>query len=50
MIIANIIMNVIEDKHLFSDAEQREVMERLRSVEVMLQTGAQSRGEAARVR
>ena len=36
MIIANIIMHLIEDKHLFSDEEQREIMQRLRTVEALL--------------
>lgn len=37
MIIANIIMHVIEDKNLFSDEEQREVLRRLRDIDEMLQ-------------
>ncbi|RZJ12723.1 MAG: two pore domain potassium channel family protein [Haliea sp.] len=36
MIIANIIMHVIEDKNLFTDEEQRELMERLCHVEALL--------------
>src|SRR5688572_12651739 len=36
MIIANIIMHVIEDKNLFSDEEQREMMRRLDNVEALL--------------
>jgi voltage-gated potassium channel len=36
MIIANIILNVVEDKHLFTDEEQRELMQRLRNVEGLL--------------
>jgi hypothetical protein len=37
MIIANIIMHLVEDKHLFSDEEQRELMLRLRRVETLLE-------------
>ena len=36
MIIANIIMHLVEDKHLFTDEEQRELMQRLRNVEEAL--------------
>jgi voltage-gated potassium channel len=36
MIIANIIMHVIEDKNLFSDEEQREVMQRLKNLEALV--------------
>lgn len=36
MIIANIIMHVIEDKHLFTDEEQTEIMQRLRKLEALL--------------
>lgn len=36
MIIANIIMHVIEDKNLFTDEEQREVIQRLRNMEGLL--------------
>jgi len=43
MIIANIILHVIEDKNLFTDEEQRELMQRLRHVEAILV----ARGEAA---
>jgi voltage-gated potassium channel len=39
MIIANIIMHVIEDKNLFTDEEQRELMQRLCNVEALLATG-----------
>lgn len=38
MIIANIIMHVIEDKNLFTDEEQRELMQRVRHVEELLGT------------
>ena len=37
MIVANIIMHLVEDKHLFSDDEQRELMKRLERIEAMLQ-------------
>jgi hypothetical protein len=36
MIIANIIMHLVEDKHLFTDEEQNEMMQRLRKVEALL--------------
>lgn len=36
MIVANIIMHLVEDKHLFSDEEQRELMARLRRIEAKL--------------
>lgn len=35
MIIANIIMNLIEDKNEFTDEEQKEMMQRLRHLEAM---------------
>lgn len=37
MIIANIILHLIEDKHQFTDEEQRELMQRLQHVEAMLE-------------
>lgn len=36
MIIANIILHLVEDKNLFTDEEQKELMQRLRHVEDML--------------
>lgn len=33
MIVANIIMHLVEDKHLFSDEEQRELMDKIRRIE-----------------
>ncbi len=48
MIIANIIMHLIEDKHLFSDEEQREVLQRLRAIDALLQAGGAPRSEAPR--
>jgi voltage-gated potassium channel len=36
MIVANIIMHLVEDKHLFTDEEQRELLQRLRRVEQLL--------------
>jgi hypothetical protein len=36
MIVANIIMHLVEDKHLFSDEEQRELMQRLKRIEARL--------------
>lgn len=36
MIIANIILHLIEDKNLFTDEEQRELMSRVRHVEELL--------------
>ena len=36
MIIANIILNLIEDKNVFTDEEQKELMKRLESVETLL--------------
>ncbi len=38
MIVANIILNLVEDKHAFTDDEQRELMERLKYVESLLNT------------
>ncbi|KPF68804.1 hypothetical protein IP84_08965 [beta proteobacterium AAP99] len=37
MIVANIIMHLVDDRHLFSDEEQRELLERLRRVEAHLE-------------
>ena len=52
MIIANIILHLVEDQHLFSDEEQRELMQRLRNVEALLsadsQSAAQGRSTSAR--
>jgi len=36
MIIANIILNLIEDKNVFTDEEQRELMKRLENMETLL--------------
>lgn len=36
MIIANIVIHLVEDKNLFTDEEQRELMQRLRNVEALL--------------
>ncbi len=36
IIVANIIMHLVEDKHLFSDEEQRELMARLKRIEQQL--------------
>ncbi len=36
MIVANIILNLVEDKHAFTDDEQRELMDRLKKVESLL--------------
>ncbi|WP_333798255.1 potassium channel family protein [Rheinheimera sp.] len=36
MIVANIIMHLVEDKHLFSDDEQRELMDKIRRIESSL--------------
>ena len=36
MIVANIIMHLVEDKHLFTDEEQRELMQRLKRIETRL--------------
>lgn len=36
MIVANIILNLVEDKHAFTDEEQCELMARLKSVETLL--------------
>jgi hypothetical protein len=36
MIVANIIMHLVEDKHLFTDEEQRELMQRLKRIETTL--------------
>lgn len=36
MIVANIILHLVEDKHAFTDDEQRELMERLKTVETLL--------------
>lgn len=46
MIVANIILNLVEDKHLFTDDEQRELMERIRKMEALLA----ARGEAEKNR
>jgi hypothetical protein len=37
MIVANIIMHLVEDKHLFSDEEQHELMQRIRRIEARLE-------------
>lgn len=42
MIVANIIMHLVEDKHLFTDEEQRELLQRLRRVEQLLEQKAAS--------
>ncbi|HET7774298.1 MAG TPA: hypothetical protein VFK82_10775, partial [Burkholderiaceae bacterium] len=42
MIVANILMHLVEDKHLFSDEEQRELLERLRRMETHLDLQASS--------
>ncbi len=39
MIVANIIIHLVEDKHLFSDEEQRELMQRLKRIEQQLAEG-----------
>lgn len=36
MIIANIILNLIDDKNVFTDEEQKEMMKRLENVETLL--------------
>ena len=36
MIVANIILHLVEDKHAFTDDEQRELMARLKTVETLL--------------
>lgn len=43
MIIANIILHLIEDKHQFTDEEQRELMQRVRQVEDLLRSGELAR-------
>ena len=43
MIIANIVLHLVDDKNLFTDEEQKELMQRLKNVEALL-----SAGEAAR--
>lgn len=43
MIVANIIMHLVEDKHLFSDEEQQELMARLRRIEAKLNETDSSR-------
>jgi voltage-gated potassium channel len=40
MIIANIILHLVEDKNLFTDEEQTELMQRLRHVEELLDAGS----------
>jgi hypothetical protein len=40
MIVANLIMTLVEDKHLFSDEEQRELLTRVRNIEALLQQQA----------
>ncbi len=37
MIVANIIMHLVEDKHLFTDEEQHELMQRLKRIETRLE-------------
>lgn len=37
MIIANIILHLVEDSNAFTDAEQRELMDRIKHVESMLE-------------
>ncbi|NRF72118.1 two pore domain potassium channel family protein [Aquincola sp. S2] len=39
MIIANIILHLVEDQNQFTDEEQKELMQRLRNVEALLNTG-----------
>lgn len=36
MIIANIILHLVEDKNVFTDDEQRELMQRLKNVEALV--------------
>jgi voltage-gated potassium channel Kch len=48
MIIANIILHLIEDKNLFTDEEQRELMARVRHVEDLLAAGAPAPGSGVR--
>ena len=36
MIVANIIIHLVEDQHLFTDEEQQEVMDSLRRIEARL--------------
>lgn len=40
MIIANIILHLVEDKNLFTDEEQKELMRRLAHVEALLGAGS----------
>jgi ribosomal protein S18 acetylase RimI-like enzyme len=47
MIVANIVVNLVEDKHLFSDEEQEEVKARLRSIEERLGSLSQQWSPAA---
>jgi len=42
MIVANIIMHLVEDKHLFTDEEQRELMHRLKRIETRLEQSDQA--------
>ena len=39
MIIANIILHLVEDKNVFTDEEQKELMERLKHVEALVAQG-----------
>lgn len=42
MIVANIILHLVEDKHAFTDDEQRELMARLKTVETLLHARQQA--------
>jgi len=44
MIIANIVLHLVDDKNLFTDEEQKELMQRLRHVEALLSGGDAARG------
>lgn len=43
MIVANIIMHLVEDKHAFTDDEQRELLKRLQRIEQLLDGTAQDK-------
>jgi len=48
MIVANIILNLVEDKHVFTDEEQCELMDRLKRLELLLiERAASDRADGA---
>lgn len=46
MIIANIILHLVEDKNVFTDEEQKELMQRIRHLESLLSPAEQTSGKS----